>query len=491
MAPSNTYAYEPALGTRAKAQLFSAPQSANTPDATTTSPNSDSPVVVPPPKQVRAPRKRQKKPAPSIAVSLLSQQSDKLLDSVFLQWRLHHKKLTSLPAKQLIAVFRKEALRFQKYSPRRCRKLARQIQNAFELITIDAVELATLKSIDDPAALRDNWVEEIFSAIKEIQRKLNAAATFGKHSVVGDFLGSIPSPSPPPKPNRHPLGDVRVRKKRTRKTVSFDVTSSSDDKDDGGYSVSSSDDDDAPPRKSSRSTKSLPPLVLDDAATEHTKSLRSAKSVREWKPKTVDWISDNFGNGSAHIKQVVAGRFQNLDWSRKQLARTGERIIALFDKVALRESLGDEIASKTKTAMIASESRALADIRISLHVIRLGAEGARRYHQKVEDEKSRADFELISGSSRSYKIFSKELASSQKTKAASSARRRYSSSRRDRPSRSRPTKGRRGRGPRHPPRKRRPSSRYRSRSRDRLREPLLPTRPPGLSRRLLTSVLPD
>ena len=423
--------------------------------------------MVPPPKQVRAPRKRQRKPAPSVATSLLSQQSDKLLDSVFLQWRLHHKKLTSLPAKQLIAVFRKEALRFQKYSPRRCRKLAAQIQNAFELITIDAVELATLKSIEKPTALRDNWVEEIFSAIKEIQRKINAAATFGKHSVVGDFLGSIPSPSPPPKPNRHPPGEVHVRRKRARKTVTFDVSSSSDDKDDGEYSVSSSDDGDAPPRKAKKATKDLPPLVLDAAATEHTKALRAAKSVREWKSKTVEWISDNFGNGSSHIKQVVAGRFQNLDWSRKQLARTGERIIALFDKVALRESLGDEIASKTKATMIERESRALADIRISLHVIRLGAEGARRYHQKVEDEKSRADFELISGSSRSYKIFSKELASSQKSKSAASSRRRFSSSRRERNSRSRPSRNRRERGSRPPARKRRPPSRYRSRSRDR------------------------
>ena len=160
-------------------------------------------------------------------MSLLSQSSDKLLDSVFLQWRLHHRKLTSLPAKQLIAAFRKEALRFQKYSPRRCRKLGAQIQNAFELITTNAVELATLKSIANPSELRDNWVEEIFEAIKEIQRKINAAATFGKHSVVGDFLGSIPSPSPPPRPARHPPGEVRVAPKRARKSVTFAESSSS------------------------------------------------------------------------------------------------------------------------------------------------------------------------------------------------------------------------------------------------------------------------
>ena len=404
-----------------------------------------------------------------MAVSLLAQSSDKLLDSVFLQWRLHHQKLTSLPAKQLIEVFRKEALRFQKYSPRRCRKLAAQIQNAFELITTNTLELATLKSIANPAELRDAWVVEIFEAIKGIQRKLNAAATFGKNSVVGGFLGSIPSPSPPPKAAksaRHPPGDVHVNRKRSRKAVSFVDSSSSDAKDDGEYSVSSSDDEPnpAPPKKPK---VSRPPLVLDDAASEHVKALRASKSIRGWKSKTVEWISENFGNGSSHIKQVVAGRFQNLDWSRKQLSRAAERIIALYDKVALRESLGDQVSRENKRSMLESESRALADIRISLHVIRLGAEGARRYYQKVEDEKSRTDFELVSGSSRSYKIFAKELASSQKSKAASSVRRRYSASRSGRPSRPRQSRDRRGRNSRSTSRRKRPPPRYESRSRDR------------------------
>lgn len=458
--------HPPALGARAKANLFPAASTMETADGPTTSPNSDSPIIVPPPKKSRLSRKRSRKPAQGVAVTLLSQKSDKLLDSVFLQWRLHHKKLTSLPAKQLIDVFRKEALRFQKYSPRRCRKLAAQIQNAFELIIADAVEIATLKSIDNPGTLRDSWVEEIFDAIKEIQRKLDSASTFGKKSVVGEFLGSIPSPSPPPIPRRHPPGEVRVANRRAKKNVSFEDSSSSDDKLDGEYSVSSSDDDDTPAPKKSKPSKSRPPLALDDAAVEHTKALRSAKSMREWKTKTINWIADNFGNGSPHIKQIVAGRFRNLDWSRKQLSRAAERIIALYDKVALRESLGDQVSRDNKKAMLASESSALADIRISLHVIRLGAEGARRYHQKVEDEKSRLDFELVSGTSRSFKIFSKELASSQKAKAASAVRRRFSSSRSSRTPRPRSSRGRRERGPRNSNRRKRPTPRYRGRSRD-------------------------
>lgn len=89
-------------------------------------------------------------------MSIPSQQPDKLLDSVFLQWRLHHKKLTSLPAKRFLDVFNKEVVRFQKYSPRRCRKLAAQIQNTFELILVNPVELASVKSLDDPTSLRDH-----------------------------------------------------------------------------------------------------------------------------------------------------------------------------------------------------------------------------------------------------------------------------------------------------------------------------------------------
>ena len=441
-------------GARVKAQLFPAPGPLPAGDFTA-SPTSDSPVVVPPPRNSKSRVKNSASSGRDLPASAPAKQSDKLLDSVFLQWRLHHRKLTSLPAKRLLDVFQKEVVRFQKYSPRRCRKLAAQVQSAFELILADPVELASLKSIEDPTSLRDRWVEAIFAAIRQIRRKINAASTFGKNSVVAGFLGSIPSPSPPAIPKRHPPGaELRVSKKRARKAVSFDESSTSEEGDPGEYSVSSTDDEtDPPPRKSSKKS-SAPPLAFDDAAKEHVKALRSAKTMREWKSKTVDWIADTFGNGSSHIKQVISGRYRDLDWSRKQLARAGERVIALFDKVALRESLGDEVSRENKKAMLKSESLDLANIRISLHVIRLGADGARRYYQKVEDESARNDFELISGSARSYKIFSKELASSQKAKPSSS-----SSSRRSRPT------PRRRRAPRGRPVRRSGERRSRSRSR--------------------------
>ena len=69
--------------------------------------------------------------------------------------------------------------------------------------------------------------------------------------------------------------------------------------------------------------------------------------------------------------------------------------------------------------MLESESRDLSTIHISLHVIRLGADGTDvTTSHKVEDESTRSDFELILGSSRYRycKFFSKELASSQSEK---------------------------------------------------------------------------
>ena len=181
----------------------------------------------------------------------------------------------------------------------------------------------------------------------------------------------------------------------------------------------------------------------------------------------MDWIAKTFGNGSSHIQQVVAGRHKDLTWSRAQLARAGERIITLYDKVALRESLGDQVSKAAKRDMLESEFRALASIRISLHVIRLGADGAHRFRQKVEDEDARSDFELISGNSRSYKIFSKELASAQKAKMASSTRKENSRGHPSRAHRSRTGRPRKPRFERPLPRKAPARSRYRHRRRQR------------------------
>ena len=163
----------------------------------------------------------------------------------------------------------------------------------------------------------------------------------------------------------------------------------------------------------------------------------------------------------------MAGRHKDLTWSRAQLARAGERIIALYDKVALRESLGDQVSRDAKRNILESEFCALASIRISLHIIRLGAEGAHRFQQKVDDEDARTDFELISGNSRSYKIFSKELASAQKARMASLSRKESARARPRRARRARPGRPRNPRYARHSTRRPPSRSGYKGKTRDR------------------------
>ena len=51
------------------------------------------------------------------------------------------------------------------------------------------------------------------------------------------------------------------------------------------------------------------------------------------------------------------------------LADVGERIIALYDKVALREEMGDTISAAAKKDLLKSEFRDFTHIRLSLHVI--------------------------------------------------------------------------------------------------------------------------
>ena len=108
-------------------------------------------------------------------------------------------------------------------------------------------------------------------------------------------------------------GDVRVSRKRSRKTVSFEESSTSENDELGEYSMSSSEDETERPRKRPLRNRLAPPLLtFDDMVKEHIKTLRSARTMRDWKSKTVDWITDTFGNGSSHIKQVISGRFRDL-----------------------------------------------------------------------------------------------------------------------------------------------------------------------------------
>ena len=352
-------------------------------------------------------------------VTLLSQPSDRKLDSVVLQWYLHNDKVRSLPAEKLIDIFMQESIRFKDMSRKKCQKAMPKLRNAFEMVVTNTMELATIKAIEDPYKLRDAWLDVVALASQAVLRKEKAARTFGRNSVVGNLLGTIKTPSPS-KSAEHPRGGLRVRPPKAKKSVTFDVDSSTDQDGSAEYSVSSSEEEAIAPTKKAKEQR--PPLKIDTAAEEGLRSLRSMKNVRELSARAVDWITDTFVNGSTHVRQIVAGRHRDLDWSRSQLSRVGERIIALYDQVAMRERMGDRVAASAREDLLASEWRAFANIRLSLHIIRLGEAGASSFHQKVEDDGARADFELTSGNPRAFKIFAKELAAAQKAKSTATSR---------------------------------------------------------------------
>ena len=422
------------------------------------------------------PAKRPRTPAVPRKTSLLPPHSaSRRLDSVALQWKLGNRKVHSLPADALIKAFEDEITCFRSYSLKVCEKLAGRLRSAFEIAVGDPVRLADIKAILDPLLLRDEWIAFVKMARKTVQRKEAAAQQFGRNSVVGKLLGDITTPPAPPRTPKHPRGALRVASSKARKTVTFDVSSSSE-KESGEYSVSSSDDEPAPEQKRKRDEQ-RDPLTVDGATKLHLRAVKSSKHVRDYPSAAVDWIANTFVNGSSHIRQIVAGRHKDLDWSRSQLARVAERIIALYDKVALREQMGDKVSADAKKELLKSEFRDFANIRLSLHVIRLGEVGAGSFHQQVEDEDARADFELSSGNPRAFKIFSKQLSNVQKQHATPAKR--PTSSRRSRNRPSTPSnRGRRGTRRPRPGNRRRSAPSYRSRSRERNRGNQTPRRRP-------------
>ena len=321
---------------------------------------------------------------------------------------------------KLIEIFRKEARRFGALPPRKCRKLSAKILNALNLIGSDMSEIGEPLDPAGYSEIRNAWVEAIERDISNLSRRKRANEKYGEGSVVADLLASIPTPSPK-KASSHPRGDKQANSAggKAKKSVSFDVedSSSSSGDDSREYSVSSTEEEDetAPPKKR-KDCALQTPLATTPNVEENIRALKQNKHIKDMNPRVADWLADTFVQGSSHIRQVVEGKHRDIHWSRSELAKICERVIYLYDKVNLREKMGDQISKVAKNALLKSEYTTFAQIRTSLHVLRLGEARAASYRQKVEDENARADFEHVSGSSRSYKIFSKELASSQKEK---------------------------------------------------------------------------
>lgn len=215
------------------------------------------------------------------------------------------------------------------------------------------------------------------------------------------------------------------------------------------------------PRKKQKRAKAYEPITVDREAESHLRRIRKMKTVTDLDARTVDWISDLFCNNSSHIRQIVEGKHKDIAWSRGELKFACAQLLALFDKAKLREESGDQLSRAAKKSLLKSESRMFAQVRLSLHVLRLGRAGANRFRQNLEDEKARKSFEDASGSSKAYKLFAKELDESRKRDSARHAALRFRNRVVDRavdlsgPVRKRPARQQRPAGAR------RQSSRYR------------------------------
>ena len=210
-------------------------------------------------------------------------------------------------------------------------------------------------------------------------------------------------------------------------------------------------------------------LRLTSDVRAHLRRLKRTNDVRKLDSRTVDWISDMFwfvpclnmvrgisyglvvrSNNSDHIRKIVEGNHRDIKWAQPEFRNNCVLVLSLFDKVKMREEAGDLLSKEAKVScslplppvavpccyrppnffflasvrftllpgsqakMLKSESRLLAKIRESLHVLRLGRIGAANFRRKVEDERARASFEEASGSSKAYKLFTKELEETRK-----------------------------------------------------------------------------
>ena len=86
-----------------------------------------------------------------------------------------------------------------------------------------------------------------------------------------------------------------------------------------------------------------------------------------------------------------------------------QRIVALFEKVELREKTADQLSAKTRKSLQKSESKAFSEISIALHALRLGEVRSREFERKVRDDHAKDDFTRAFGDERAFKHFAKQL----------------------------------------------------------------------------------
>ena len=147
------------------------------------------------------------------------------------------------------------------------------------------------------------------------------------------------------------------------------------------------------------------------------------------------------------------GNHKDPVWSNAEFEKACMYILHAYEMHDNRVKNADCLSAKAKKDMLKRESQAYDNICITLHLIRIGKAGAKRFRENLENEAARDHFERFFEGNRSFKHFLKEL---EKVQAKASSQ----------PQQTRSSSTRRGRGRRHQRRRTQPrSQRYRRQSR--------------------------
>ena len=435
-------------------------------------PNKSRKATVPPRKVARKSKNRSRKKKRKIAKKTKRnavskrktapvEEVEEPLDSVFLQWKLQHdNRFAGIDDRVIIKALKVEIIRFKKIGngPAKGCQVAK-LREALGLILKDIDDVTMAFETRDHGLLCAMWIRQLKLEIQALKSNEKVGSTdYDRHaSVVDAFLESIANVEPTREPARvaipHPRGvasRARCPSIDSDGDVIPDLCSQSSESGSDPDSSSGSETEDefpAPPAKDEFAGEK--PLSMDAEARANVDLIREAKRPEDLRERTGSWVAKNFGIRAPLILDMLQGKTSWPKWSKQKLFEACGRISYLLTQVENREKLAATISSEARKTLLHSEFKQMREIRVFLHLARLGPGGNQEYLAKVTTEAARKDFEGIFQDPKALNLFVRSLES---VKAATNTRQwRSNSANRtvdagSRSSSRRPRTSRRGRG---------------------------------------------
>ena len=335
--------------------------------------------------------------------------TESYLDSCYLLWKLNmSSKLTELSASALTGVLRREIIHFNAMGWRDCRRESEKIRDALIRLARNSDERRTYRAVEAPEQLRDLWVVGLRAEIQHIDKRERER----RESVrPGPFVESVLEQRPGTgRRDREDRGDTSAGGQSDS-----DTPSSSDRSRSSVCSETESEGPEPPPERRQRSRDDrrdgAPPrrIVVDDRVRENLQLIRRAKTPADLDARAIAWITDEFAGGSPHIQAICNGTIRDPDWSQAEFDKACREILHTCELSEDRQKYADGLSATAKEAMLKRESKAYDNICITLHLIRIGKAGAKRFRENLENEAARDHFERFFENKRSFKQFLKEI----------------------------------------------------------------------------------